>query len=87
MRITGPDKTQKVVDALIGKGEKSSKTGQGFEHLVTVETISDLFAGGGHLPGGIYAVEAYFPADLGGDSFSSTLNLEGITPEIDMGSP
>ena len=84
VRITGPDKTQKVIDALIGKGEKSSKTGQGFEHLVTIETVSDLF-GGGRLPNGIYTVEAYFPADIGGDSCSSTLQIDPSPAEIDMG--
>jgi len=76
VRITGPDKTQKVADALIGKGEKSSKTGQGFEHLVTIETVSDLFGGGALLPDGVYSIEAYFPADLGGDHCVSTLNFE-----------
>lgn len=85
VRITGPDQTQKVADALVGKGEKSSKTGQGFEHLVTIEAVSELFGGGGRLPNGRYAVEAYFPADLGGDHCSSTLDFEAPTAEIDMG--
>jgi hypothetical protein len=85
VRITGPDKSQKVADALIGKGEKSSKTGQGFEHLVTIESVSDLFGGGGRLPNGVYSVEAYFPADLGGDHCTSTLDFEAAVGEIDMG--
>ena len=85
VRITAPDKTQKVADALIGKGEKSSKTGQGFEHLVSIESVSGLFGSSGRLADGVYSVEAYFPADLGGDHCTSTLDFEAAAGEIDMG--
>jgi hypothetical protein len=71
-RIIGPTGTQKVVDGLIGKGAKTSKTDQGFEHLVTIDAFLQLF-GGAKAAKGSYAVEAYFPADLGGDAFSGTL--------------
>ena len=72
-RITGPTGTQKVVDGLIGKGAKTSKTDQGFEHLVTIDAFLQLFGGAKEAAKGSYAVEAYFPADLGGDAFSGTL--------------
>ena len=72
-RITGPTGSQKVVDGLIGKGAKTSKTDQGFEHLVTIDAFLQLFGGAKAAAKGTYAVEAYFPADLGGDAFSGTL--------------
>jgi hypothetical protein len=46
--------------------------------------VSELFGGSGRLVDGVYAVETCFPADLGGDHCTSTLDFESQA-EIDMG--
>ena len=66
-----------MVDGLIGPGTATSRSGQGHEHLVTVEAFRELFAtDDAAAPAGDYQVEAYFPADLGGDTLSGTVSLD-----------
>jgi hypothetical protein len=43
---------------------------------VTIDAFLQLFGGAKAAAKGTYAVEAYFPADLGGDAFSGTLVFE-----------
>ena len=43
---------------------------------MTIDAFLQLFGGAKGAAKGTYAVEAYFPADLGGDAFSGTLELD-----------
>jgi|SRR5450631_3156611 hypothetical protein len=69
---------QKVFERPIGPGLETSKTGQGYRHNIVVRGLSKLLgpaAQKGQLAPGDYQVTAYFPADLGGDTFEGTLSI------------
>jgi hypothetical protein len=76
-RIMNPDGDQKVLDAEISKGFPYSKTDQGHQHNVPVEQFSGLFNGkpNGKPTPGRYAINAYFPGDLGGDAYTGVLTI------------
>jgi hypothetical protein len=76
VRVTAPDKTQKVEDCPIGPPIKVSTTGQGSEHEVLVSGFSHLFdPQAAKAPSGDYLVEAYFDEELGGDKFAETITI------------
>jgi hypothetical protein len=76
IRVVGPGGVQKVVDRPVGPGYDSGK-GQRRFHLVAVARFSTLFdeAHTGNAAAGEYQVTAYFPADLGGDTFTGVVSI------------
>ena len=77
-RVVSPSGEEKKFDRPIGPPLESSKTGQGNRHNIPIRTFSELF-GRPPVPGkpvpGDYKVTAFFPADLGGDTFDGVLNI------------
>ncbi len=78
-RIVSPSGQQKVFELPIGEPFESSKTGQGNRHNIPIRNFSELF-GPPPVPKkpvpGEYKVTAYFPAELGGDTFEGVLKIE-----------
>lgn len=76
VRVTAPDKAEKVVDRPIGPPVSASATGQGSTHEVLVTPFSTLFdQGATAAQPGDYLVESYFDEELGGDKFSETVTV------------
>ena len=77
-RVVSPSGEEKKFDRPIGPPLESSKTGQGNRHNIPIRTFSELF-GRPPVPGkpvpGDYKVTAFFPADLGVDTFDCVLNI------------
>ncbi len=77
-RVVSPSGAQKVFERPIGPGLASSKTGQGDRHNIVVTDFSTIFgpaAQKGQPAPGDYQMTAYFPANLGGDTFEGTLSI------------
>jgi len=77
-RVISPSSQQKVFELPIGEPFESSKTGQGNRHNIPIRNFSELF-GPPPVPKkpvpGEYKVTAYFPAELGGDTFEGVLAI------------
>jgi len=78
-RVESPSGEQKVFDRPIGTPLEVSKTGQGNRHNILIENFSELFGKPPvprKPPPGPYKVTAYFPKDLGGDTFEGVLEIK-----------
>jgi hypothetical protein len=77
-RIVSPSGQEKVFELPIGEPFENSKTGQGNRHNIPIRNFSELF-GPPPVPKkpvpGDYKVTAYFPAELGGDTFDGVLKI------------
>ncbi|MCE9657458.1 MAG: peptidoglycan-binding protein [Burkholderiales bacterium] len=77
-RIVSPTGKEKVFELPIGEPFETSKTGQGNRHNIPIRDFSELF-GPPPVPkkpvAGEYKVTAYFPAELGGDTFDGVLKI------------
>ena len=77
-RVISPSGEAKVFDRPIGDPFESSKTGQGNRHNIAIKDFSELFGTPPvpkKPPPGDYKFTAFFPADLGGDTFEGVLNI------------
>ena len=78
LRVVSPSGAEKVFDRAMGEPTEVSKTGQGNRHSIFIKDFSELF-GKPPVPRkpvpGNYKVTAYFPADLGGDTFEGVLTI------------
>jgi len=78
-RVESPSGEQKVFDRPIGEPLEVSKTGQGNRHNILIKDFSELFGKPPvprKPPPGPYKVTAYFPKDLGGDTFEGVLEIK-----------
>ena len=76
-RVVNPAGVQKVLDRPVGPAIETTKDQR--THMIAIQQFATLFdeAHTGKAVGGDYQVTAYFPADLGGDTYSGVLNIMG----------
>ena len=74
-KIVNPAGVQKVLDQAVGPATETRKDER--THMVAIQQFSTLFDENhtGKAVGGDYRVTAYFPADLGGDTYDGVLNI------------
>ncbi|MEO5883005.1 MAG: peptidoglycan-binding domain-containing protein, partial [Caldimonas sp.] len=80
IKVVNPAGVQKVLARTVGEALQGSK-GDHRMHMVVIAEFSTLFgetATPGQAAGGDYKITAYFPADLGGDTYDGTVSI--MTP-------
>jgi len=76
-RVVNPAGVQKVLDRPVGPPTEVTKDKR--THMIAIPQFSTLFdeTHSGNAVGGDYQVAVYFPADLGGDTYTGVLNIKG----------